>query len=248
MSHCRKTKNFIEIHVFQRFDWNEKTLRGQIKRFWLILISQQRLIMIGLIGWAVMGVAPSHGWAIPQVGKKAADQYFLKRKQKSWKSPSGVDHYLTLHGGVFYSDKAYQWGHAEKDEKGIGNLTTGVSYRIGQWVGSMDLLIRADLITFHLDETQLKKMSLLPLIAFPEANSRFPLYFGGGIGLGVFFEQIDKESPISLDYQLFAGIRLFELIGSMGLTFEFGMKNHLHLLSDGQYSGTFASMGFLFTF
>ena len=185
-----------------------------------------------------------NGWAGAQTGKKAADSYFLKRKKPS-KLRSAVDHYLSLHVGTFVNDKAYRWGSTREN---LAHLTAGVSYRMGEWVGSMDLLLRADFITFDLVEKNVTKMSLMPIVTFPEANSQFPLYFGGGLGLGVFFNQIDGESPISLDYQLLMGVRLFELTGSTGFTFEWGMKNHIHLLSNGQHSGVFASLGMLSTF
>ena len=205
----------------------------------------------------VIGLTALHGWAgeVPQTGKRAADQYFLKRKRSSnfqKRRPAYVaDHYLALHLGTFVNDKAYRWGETEEREgslTNVANLTAGVSYRIGEWIGFMDLLSRIDFITFRLEEKQIIKMSFLPVVMFPEANSRFPLYFGGGIGLGVFFDQIDDESPLSLDYQLLAGVRFFELIGNTGLTLELGMKNHVHLISDGQYKGVSVSLGTVSTF
>jgi hypothetical protein len=53
---------------------------------------------------------------------------------------------------------------------------------------------------------------------------------------------------LSFDYQLIAGVRFTNLSGRFGLFFEYGLKNHLHLLSDGQVNGTFLSGGAVFSF
>jgi hypothetical protein len=86
------------------------------------------------------------------------------------------------------------------------------------------------------------------MIFFPDANSRFPLYFGGGAGLGVFFKQLENESALSFDYQLVAGARFFDLIDNFGLMIETGMKNHILLFSDGQFNGVFLTVGGVFNF
>jgi hypothetical protein len=99
-----------------------------------------------------------------------------------------------------------------------------------------------------LAEGEVTKFSIMPIITFPDASSRFPLYFGVGLGLGVFGNQIPGESTLALDYSLIAGARFFNLWGQTGLFVEGGIKNHLHLLSDGQFNGTFISSGLVFTF
>ena len=44
----------------------------------------------------------------------------------------------------------------------------------------MDLLFRADFNSWDFPEKKPVKLSLMPLVVFPDANSEFPLYFGGG--------------------------------------------------------------------
>ncbi|MCB0369349.1 MAG: hypothetical protein KDD45_07815, partial [Bdellovibrionales bacterium] len=92
------------------------------------------------------------------------------------------------------------------------------------------------------------KMSILPVLIFPEASSKFPLYFGVGAGLGVFFKQVQDESNVSFDYQLFMGARFFNVYGSTGFFIETGLKNHLHITSDGQFNGSYLAAGAVFTF
>lgn len=197
----------------------------------------------------------------PRVGKSAAARYFAERNRTSEKtsdedesdrrpgsstSPSNAARYLGLHLGTYLDEDVYKWG--ANSNKNVGKLNVGVSYRMGEWVKSMDLLLRVDFSTFEFKEGRALKMSMLPLVSFPDAKSGFPLYFGGGAGVGVFFKQVRDESSLSFDYQVVTGLRLFNLIGMTGLTLEAGLKNHVLLLSDGQYNGVFVALGSVFNF
>lgn len=184
----------------------------------------------------------------PPVGRKAAEKYMAPRRSSTPVGALGPDsHYLALHLGGYASDDAYKWGDGG-DMTNIGSWNVGVTYRVGEWKNSMDLGIRLDLSNYKLEEGRSSKLSFLPVITFPDASSRFPLYFGGAIGPGVFIKQVAQESSLSLDYQIFAGARFFDIFGSTGFFIEGGLKNHLLLLSDGQFNGTFVVLGALFTF
>jgi hypothetical protein len=192
----------------------------------------------------------------PTVGKKRATEYFLKRKQVSSSSSSsgtrqvsssgGDPRYLAIHVGGFLDSTSYNWGHRDKRDPGLLNF--GVSYRVGEWVNSMDLLFRAEFTNFKLDEGRAQKLSFLALLTFPDANSRFPLYFGAGLGPGIFTKQIKDESALALDYQIVAGARFFDVLDTLGFQFEVGLKNSVHLLDDGQFTGFFMGVGAVFSF
>lgn len=189
-------------------------------------------------------------------GAQKMREYLLKRKgQKPTeeRAPAqdsvggaGAPRYLAIHVGTFFDDQAYKWGHG--DQTDIGRLNAGVTYRMGEWVNSMDLLFRGDFMSYDLDESAARKLSFSALITFPDANSRFPLYFGAGLGAGIFIKQVDKESSLSLDYSILGGARFFDVFESVGLMAEIGMKNHLLLLSDGQFNGVFINVGTIFSF
>lgn len=193
-----------------------------------------------------------------EVGRKAATKYMGTHGKKAGNekanghpnrsvASTGGQHYLALHAGGYLSDTAYKWGESDSVSN-IGKANLGVTYRVGEWVNSMDLSFRVDFSTFKLAEGSASKLSFLPVVTFPDASSRFPLYFGGGLGAGVFVSQVAQESSISFDYQLIAGARFFDVIGSTGFFVEGGLKNHLFLLSDGQFNGTFAAVGTVFSF
>jgi len=181
------------------------------------------------------------------VGKKQAETYF-KARQEPKREVSGTDseRYLMLMIGGFWNQDTYKWGCACNED--IAKFTAGVTYRIGEWVGSMDLMIRGDLTTYSLHEGKALKLGLMPLIVFPDASSRFPMYFGGGIGPGIFFKQIRNESSLALDYQIFAGARFFDLWENVGFVFEAGLKNSVLLFSDGQLNTVYTTAGAVFTF
>lgn len=192
----------------------------------------------------------------PVVGRKAAQKYMGVKPDNAPESGRGpastggggsTAHYLALHIGTYVGDNAYHWGSAAS-AKDVGKWNAGVTYRMGEWVNSMDLCLRIDYSTFSLPGGNASKLSLLPVVLFPDANSRFPLYFGGGLGAGVMTKQLEKESQIALDYQLLLGARFFDVVQTTGFFIEAGIKNHVHLLSDGQFNGTFISAGTVFTF
>ena len=175
--------------------------------------------------------------------KKRAGSVEVKKRKRSLKSG---DHYLALHLGGFIKGKSYNWGGINKEDAGA--YSTGITYRVGEWVNSTDFLVRIDFNSYELDSGNSTKMSLMPMVSFPDATSNFPLYFGAAGGLGVFFKQVESESALSLDYQLFAGGRFFNVFDSVGLLFETGIKNHVNILSDGQFNSTYFNAGTVFVF
>lgn len=196
----------------------------------------------------------------PRVGRRAAAKYMAPKRpdervdnqeevsnDRRPSSANPTDHYLAVHLGWFVNDNAYKWGVPD-NQTNIGRYNFGLTYRMGEWINSMDLLFRFDVGRMNLAEGGVTKFSFLPMITFPDATSRFPLYFGAGAGLGVFGTQIAGESAVSLDYQLLAGARFFNIWGQTGLFVEGGIKNHIFLLSDGQFNGTFIATGLVFTF
>lgn len=176
-------------------------------------------------------------------GRGAAAKY-MNRKVAQF---DGGSRYLKIHLGTFTDSEAYRWGDEDSwTDKAKTNI--GVTYRVGEWTNSMDLFFRADLISYSFDGEKPYKLSMMPVIAFPDSKSKFPLYFGGGIGAGIFLKQVSGESSISLDYNLLFGARFFDVLPVGGFFVESGLKGHVHLLSSGQFNGTYLSGGMVFNF
>ncbi|MES2965369.1 MAG: hypothetical protein V4760_15910 [Bdellovibrionota bacterium] len=194
-----------------------------------------------------------------RVGRKAAEKYMSPRPAQTSGSDSAqsrstaaelspTDHYLALTFGGFVSDTAYKWGIRDQQD-GTGQSTFGVTYRVGEWRNSMDLGVRIDYNSYSLDAGKANKLSFMPVVSFPDASSKFPLYFGAGVGLGIFTTQLSGESALALDYSLMLGARFFDIADTnAGFVVEAGLKNHLFLASDGQFNGTFVAIGPVFTF
>lgn len=187
----------------------------------------------------------------PATGKEAAGEYFKARKadtnaRRVANDGGATPRYLAVHVGSFFTSQAYKWGEGDQDDP--GKLNFGVTYRLGEWVNSMDFAFRFDYTNYEFDEGNARKLSFGGILTFPDANSRFPLYFGGGIGAGFFIKNIRKESALALDYQLIAGARFLDVFENVGFMVETGMKNHVHLLSDGQFNGVFINVGSVFAF
>lgn len=189
----------------------------------------------------------------PVVGRKAAAKYFAQAEESKEYPSSGKerrggggDELLMLHLGGYSSSTSYAWKDSQK-RTGVGKASYGITYLFDEWSG-MDLNLRFDFNEFQIDDERATKLSVLPLITFPRAEKRFPLYFGFGVGAGVFFSQLQDESNLSLDYQLVLGFRYLDVLDNLGFFVEFGMKNHLHILSDGQFNGMPLTGGVSFTF
>jgi hypothetical protein len=198
----------------------------------------------------------------PKVGKKAAAKYFQAQSgsaegqdQPSFqpRHPSSVeplsteDRYLALGLSQYLSTDSYNWGSSTKEE-GVGKWGLDMTYRISQSSNLLDQAVRISYTEFEPAGKRATKMSFMYALTLPDAGSQFPLYFGFAVGPGIFFKQLPDESPLALDYQMFAGLRLFNVFEKTGFYVEGGLKNHLQLTSDGQVNGTYFSAGAIFTF
>ena len=221
-------------------------------------------IFIGIVLAVATGQAQQ-----PEVGKKAASKYFqrnsvrggepvasesshserrsVRREPANDGGTSSSDHYLQIHFGKFLSAQAWEWGRGGKQED-AGEYTMGLTYKFDQWGDFADVNLRIDFNEYKVVDKKPMKMSVLPLVLFPDSGSRFPLYFGAGVGFGVFFKQVEDESTLSLDYQLVLGGRFFDVFENGGFFVETGLKNHIQLLNSGQFNGTYLAAGALFTF
>lgn len=185
--------------------------------------------------------------AAKRVGRQAAAEYFQNNSTTGRSGgSSGGDNFMMIDYGAFTKSEAYQWP-LTGPKKSVAKSTYGITYFLSEW-NSLDLNLRADFNEFLINQERLVKISFLPLITFPRIETRFPIYFGMGAGLGVFFKQIDSESNLSFDYQLVTGVRMMDVLNGMGFFVEYGLKNHLHLLSDGQLNATAVTGGAVFSF
>lgn len=198
----------------------------------------------------------------PVVGRKAASKYFERspdqdiQEQNVDESSGGTarpasrgsfgDGMLMLSLGSYLNSTAFDWKGDGKREN-VGKLNYGVTYFVRGWE-KLDMNLRMDFSEFKLDEMSATKLSVMPLWTFPAVDRRFPLYFGFGVGMGVFFRQVPDESNISFDYQLVAGARFMDLFENAGFFAEIAMKNHLHILTNGQFNGTSLTAGAVFSF
>lgn len=198
--------------------------------------------------------------AAPKVGRAAAARYFQNEKKidrsptaeaeessSSSFSRSLTDHYMSLGFGTFSDSTAYNWGQNGKEEQ-VGKWGLDLNYRMSEQEYLFDQSLKVSYAQYRPANQDTSKLSFLYAITFPEAGSKFPLYFGVAGGLGVYLKQIDQESLISFDYQLFLGLRVFNVFDRVGFYVEGGLRNHLHLTSDGQFNGTFLSLGSVFVF
>ena len=190
----------------------------------------------------------------PKVGRTAAAKYFQKNTdapavERTMASEvlSADDRFLGLGVSSYTKSEAHQWGTSNREDS-IGKLGIDLTYRLSSYNNLLDYSLKVSYNEYEPALQKASKLSFLYAVTLPDAGSRFPLYFGAAAGAGVFFSQLSGESPVTLDYQLFLGLRLFDLFDKMGLYVEGGLKNHVQLTSDGQLNGTYVGAGAIFTF
>lgn len=219
-------------------------------------------LFCSLPAWAQLVEVPEEkvpAESTPATGKERATEYFQSRKNSGQQAPrssaASANHeatprFLMIHAGTYVSDQGFKWG--DGTDNNIGRFNAGVTYRFGEWVNSMDWMLRIDYSGYKVQknggEQDARKLGVSAILTFPDANSRFPLYFGGGLGPGFFIKQLDGESALTLDYSLIVGARFLDVIENTGFMIESGLKNHLHLLSDGQFNGVYVNVGCVFAF
>lgn len=181
----------------------------------------------------------------PEVGRGAAGKYFSQTRTPA--AVSSEDHYMAIHIGKFMESTTWEWGQKDRQEK-TGNYSVGVTYKIHNFSDTIDTHIRVEVNEYDVVGEKPFKLSFLPMLIFPDATSRFPLYFGAGAGPGVFFRQVKDESYLSVDYQLIMGARFFDVYENTGFFIETGLKNHLLVTTSGQYNSVFLSLGAVFSF
>lgn len=196
----------------------------------------------------------------PLVGKKAAAKYFQAKggandtedkafaRQTASESLSSDERFLAFGLSQYMSTDSYNWGTNNSKEENIGKWGFDMTYRISQYNNLLDQAIRVSYTEYEPIGKRASKMSFMYAATLPDAGSKFPLYFGIAVGPGIFFKQLEAESPLTLDYQLIMGLRIFNLFENTGFYLEGGLKNHLQLTSDGQVNGTYISTGAVFTF
>lgn len=217
-----------------------------------------RKLLYSILASSMLITAPLPAFAAgPIVGKKAASKYFGRSTANEIEEQNtdikGEGHrernnseMLMLSLGSYLNSTSYAWKGEDKRDN-VGQLNYGVTYLFDSW-GKLDTNLRMDFSEYKIDGDRARKLSVLPVWTFPSVESRFPLYFGFGLGLGVFFSQLPDESNLSFDYQLIAGARFMDLFQNIGFFAELAQKNHLHLLSDGQFNGTALTAGAVFSF
>lgn len=196
-----------------------------------------------LIAGITVGSRPS---VAAETGRSAALKYFGQGSKSNVRAPQSIDSVdhsrsglLSFSVGTLVSSKSYQW---------IGDDLSGWNAEVGYRSSGGEYFANS----YHLelqkftDETrELAKVSFLFSLSFPRRLS-FPVYIGIAAGPGYFFAQRQGESAFSLDYKGYLGFRLNQNQGQYFI--QTGVKNHVHMLSDGQFIGWFVSSGVAYKF
>lgn len=181
-------------------------------------------------------------------GKSAAMKYFTAKRepsQVSTKKASAASlgevsgQLLAFSVGSLLNTKSYDWG-----DKEFNGWNVEVFYQRNT-SGYFSSGYHLELQKFATKDDEFSKISFLLSLTFPRRLS-FPVYLGVAAGPGFFLQQAEDESEFAIDYKAWLGLRLNEKHSQYFL--HSGVKNHIHVLSDGQFIGWFISSGVAYKF
>ena len=194
---------------------------------------------------AILQVFSCPGWA-EDTGKSAAMKYFTgdAKKQISTRNPAGSGEVpsqkiLAVAVGSLINSKNYNWS-----EENFSGWNVEAFYQ-SAGTGYFGQGFHLEMQKFAADNTELTKLSFLVSLTFPRRLS-FPVYLGLAAGPGYFLKQQENESDFTFDYKAYLGLRLHQVNSQYFV--QSGVKNHVHVLSDGQFVGWFVSSGVAYTF
>lgn len=181
------------------------------------------------------------GWAA-ETGRQAAMKYFTKKsktRSKTRAPASSGSRLLGISMGTLVNSKSYNWAEEE-----FSGWTAELTY-LSETDGNFGRGLHLEMQKFADQVDDLTKVSFLFSMTFPKRIS-FPVYVGAAVGPGFFIKQREGESEFSLDYKAYLGLRLNQVNSQYFL--QTGVKNHVHVLSDGQFVGWFVSSGVAYLF
>lgn len=141
-------------------------------------------------------------------------------------------------GGLFNS-KSYGW--MDESFKGWSVEATYQSPMAGYFARGFHLEYQK----YITDRADLGKVSFLMSFTFPRRVD-FPVFLGVAAGPGYFTKQIKNESEFTIDYKGYVGLRFTQQNAQYYL--QSGIKNHVHMLSDGQFISWYLSSGVAYKF
>jgi hypothetical protein len=191
-------------------------------------------------------LAPLVAGAAP-TGRAAALKYFSSqaKQQVVTRSPSevglslGGQRLLAVAVGSLINSRSYNW--TEESAPGWNVELFYQSASEGYFAKGFHL----ELQKFAIDQQELSKVAFLYSFTFPRRLS-FPVYIGVAAGPSYFIRQSQNESHFAFDYKAYLGLRLHQKHSQYFI--QSGVKNHVHVLSDGQFVGWFISSGVAYTF
>ena len=117
-------------------------------------------------------------------------------------------------------------GGSTSHNTGAGRMTAEMTYRMGALSALADWSLRVDYLGYGLPDGNAAELAFSPVLMIPEATSKFPVYFGIGAGPGIFVQQVSQQSSICMNYQIFGGLRFYDVLENTGFFVEAGLKNN----------------------
>lgn len=175
-----------------------------------------------------------------KAGAAGSVQSYFSKKQET------VSHQrsMLLYAGPSVYSKA-------KGFKGdpFDSFILGFRQQFKEVMGIGDFGLKAEIQSLRLKTGRATQINVTPVFSLPDEASGFPVYvgLGGGIGFYPYFI-LDSKPSLSVNFQLFTGIRLADLYENLGINGELTLHAHIPFREERLYMETIVSLGLVFSF
>ena len=140
---------------------------------------------------------------------------------------------------------------AAKGFKGdpFASVILGFRQQFKEVMGIGDFSLKTEIQSLKLKTGRATQINVTPVFSLPGAGSGFPVYvgLGGGIGFYPYFI-LDSKPSLSVNLQLFTGLRLLNLYENLGVNGELALHAHIPFREERLYMETITSLGLIFSF
>ena len=185
----------------------------------------------------------SHGSQAKKGYKHTIKNYFSSRK------PNTDTYYGAPRSLALFFGTSLHGETKDEEQQIFSSRLVGFHQRIKEFSTIGDLNLRIELHSVKLESQRSLQISITPLFTLPDIRSGFPVYLGLGGGFGLFPRHILKKQPaLSLNMQMFTGVRFIDFYKNFGVTGELNLKMHTPFQDMKLYMELLAHAGFIFSF
>ena len=175
--------------------------------------------------------------------KYAIKNFFSKRKEKLSAYADYTHIFYLSVGGAFFREST------EKKYSFLSNSLLSYRQKLKEIFSAGDISLQLSLGSAFLEQQRATYIEISSQISIPAQRITFPMYFGGGLGMGMYPYYVLRSKPsLFLSSEIFAGIQFFDVYENLGFYMETSFRYSLPLKELNVYLETLVKAGIIFRF